>query len=137
MNPPDDSFLGRGWNFPPAFAAGGADVQMVAAEADIEQSLQIILGTRPMERIMQEDFGCDLQDFLFEALSQRVVTGIRQEISDALLYHEPRIEVEEVEVNTNHLTGGQLLIQVQYLVRSTNTRYNLVYPFYLHEATDL
>lgn len=137
MNPTDDGFLGRGWSFPPAFAARGAEVQMVAAEADIEQSLQIILGTRPMERIMQEDFGCDLHDFLFEAMSQQALTGIRQEVTDALLYYEPRIAVDDVDVDSGRLGEGLLLIRVQYRVRSTNTRYNLVYPFFLREATDI
>ncbi len=132
-----NSFLGRGWHFPPAFSEGGADVKMAEAEEDIEQSIRIILGTRPMERTMQEDFGCDIKEFLFEALSQRVVTGIEQEISESLLYYEPRIEVEEVNVDDSKLESGMLLINLRYFVRSTNTRYNMVYPFYLGEATDI
>lgn len=131
------SFLGRGWYFPPAFSAGGADVKMAEAEEDIEQSIRIILGTRSMERTMQEDFGCDIKEFLFEAMSQRVVTGLEQEIAEALLYYEPRIEVEEITVDDSQLDSGLLAIRLRYLVRSTNTRYNMVYPFYFSEATDI
>lgn len=132
-----NSFLGRGWNFPPAFSKGGTDVIMAEAEEDIEQSIKIILGTRPMERTMQDDFGCDIKEFVFQTMSQRVVTGMRQEITDALLYHEPRIEVENVNVDDGKLESGMLLITIRYRVRSTNTRYNMVYPFYLNEATDI
>jgi uncharacterized protein len=133
----NNSFLGRGWNFPPAFSKGGADVIMAEAEEDIVQSIKIILGTRPMERTMQDDFGCDIKEFVFQTMSQRIITGIRQEITDALLYHEPRIEVENVNVDDGKLESGLLLITIQYRVRSTNTRYNMVYPFYLNEATDI
>lgn len=133
----NDDFLGRGWGFPPAFAAGGADVLMVEAERDIEESIRIILGTRPMERTMREEFGCDVKMFLFEAMSQHVLTGIRQEITDALTYYEPRIEPEQITLDDSGRNDGVLFISIQYKIRSTNTRYNMVYPFYLNEATDI
>jgi uncharacterized protein len=133
----NNSFLGRGWNFPPAFSKGGADVLMAEAEDDVMQSIKIILGTRPMERTMQVDFGCDIKEFVFQTMSQRVITAIRQEITDALLYHEPRIEVENVNVDDSKQESGFVLISIRYRVRSTNTRYNMVYPFYLNEATDI
>lgn len=133
----NDSFLGRGWNFPPAFSSGGSNVIMAEAEDDIAQSINIILSTRPMERTMQGDFGCDIKEFLFEAMSQRVITGMSEAITEALLYYEPRIAVDDINIDDNKLEKGVLLVNVQYRVRSTNTRYNLVYPFYLNEATDI
>ncbi|WP_299409891.1 GPW/gp25 family protein [Acaryochloris sp. IP29b_bin.148] len=138
--PKDDSFLGIGWAFPPRFSKLGpqqGQVEMISAEADIVQSLQIILSTQPGERLMQPDFGCELSQFLFEEIRQGVITGIRGVISDALLYHEPRINVNRIDMDTSQANNGLLLINIDYTVRQTNTRSNLVYPFYLKEATNV
>ncbi|MDJ0903064.1 MAG: GPW/gp25 family protein [Xenococcus sp. MO_188.B8] len=129
----NSSFLGTGWSFPPTFNRDTATVEMVSDEEDIVQSLEIILSTRPAERIMQPDFGCELSQFLFEEISQGLITGIRGTISDAILYHEPRIDVDEIEIDESE-EQGLLLISITYTVRTTNSRFNLVYPFYINEA---
>ncbi|NER52230.1 MAG: GPW/gp25 family protein [Symploca sp. SIO1B1] len=128
-----NSFLGTGWSFPPSFNRDTASVEMVSDETDVLQSLEIILSTRPGERVMQPNFGCELSQFLFEEISQGLITKIKGLISDALLYHEPRIDVDEVEVDDTE-EEGLLQIQVTYRVRTTNSRFNLVYPFYINEA---
>ncbi|BAY80004.1 hypothetical protein NIES25_64920 (plasmid) [Nostoc linckia NIES-25] len=128
----NSSFLGTGWSFPPTFNQDSGTVEMVWDEEDIFQSLEIILSTRPAERIMQPDFGCELSQFVFEEISQGLITGIKGTISDALLYHEPRIDVEEINIDESE--AGLLLISVIYRVRVTNSRFNLVYPFYINEA---
>ncbi|MDJ0676393.1 MAG: GPW/gp25 family protein [Calothrix sp. MO_167.B42] len=129
----DSSFLGTGWSFPPTFDKDTGTVEMVSDEEDIIQSMEIILSTRPLERIMQPDFGCELSQFLFEEISQGLITGIRGTISDALLYHEPRIDVEDINISENE-QEGLLLISITYTVRGINSRFNLVYPFYINEA---
>lgn len=129
------SFLGTGWSFPPTFNRETAQVSMVSAEEDIAQSLDIILTTQPGERLMRPNFGCALSQFLFEEVTQGVMTSIRGIVSDALLYHEPRIKVNQVSVAEEGRQPGLLMIKIDYIVRSTNSRYNLVYPFYLNEAT--
>ncbi|MEM9903562.1 MAG: GPW/gp25 family protein [Cyanobacteria bacterium P01_D01_bin.44] len=134
----DDSFLGTGWTFPPRFtrlSPHQGQVEMVSAEADILQSLQIILSTQPGERLMLPDFGCELSQFVFEEIQQGVVTSIRGIVADALLYHEPRIQVDRIDVDTRQAIEGLLLISIDYTVRQTNTRSNMVYPFYIKEAT--
>jgi phage baseplate assembly protein W len=133
------SFLGTGWNFPPQFNRGGdrpiSGVKMAIAEEDIRQSLEIILTTQPGERLMHPDFGCELSQFVFEEVRQGVMTRIKDIVSDALLNHEPRIQVDAVEVNESSAKAGLLLIEIDYTIRQTNTRSNLVFPFYLNEAT--
>lgn len=129
----NSSFLGTGWSFPPTFNRDTATVEMVSDEEDIAQSLEIILSTRPAERIMQPDFGCELSEFLFEEISQGLITGIRGTISDALLSHEPRIDVDDINIDESE-EEGLLLISITYTVRTTNSRFNLVYPFYINEA---
>lgn len=129
------SFLGRGWAFPPTFGAGGASVDMADGVSDIEQSLRIILGTTPGERVMQESFGCDLSRFLFEEIDQRLLNKLSRLVSDAILAHEPRVKLDKVEVTPDDVVYGRLAIRLSYTIRGTNSRFNMVFPYYLMEAT--
>lgn len=129
------SFLGRGWAFPPSFTTGGAGVELVSGPEDIHQSLQILFATDIGERVMQDNFGCDMNRYLFEEADQGLINGLQQTISDAILYHEPRIELDNLDVSLSDADQGLLLITLEYTVLSTNSRYNMVYPFYLNEAS--
>ena len=131
----DSSFLGAGWSFPPAFAAGGGDVQIVSGAEDIKQSLAILLSTRQGERVMQDDFGCELSEFLFGEISQGLIGRVRSLIADAILHHEPRISLNGIDVSESGAKDGLLLIGIDYTIRATNSRFNMVYPFYLNEAS--
>ena len=131
----DAAFLGTGWSFPPVFTEGGAEVEVVSGAEDIEQSLKILLRTHLGERTMQEEYGCDLSGFLFEEMDQGLVNSLRRLISDGILYHEPRIKLDKVDVSDSGALQGLLLITITYTVRATNSRYNMVYPFYIREAT--
>ncbi len=128
-------FLGTGWAFPPRFDVGGAGVAMVSGHDDIAQSLAILLATRRGERVLREDFGCELGDFLFGEISQHMVGQVRDLVSDAILHHEPRIRLDELRVSAERAGEGVLLVDIDYTVRATNSRFNFVYPFYLREAS--
>jgi phage baseplate assembly protein W len=130
----DQSFLGRGWSFPPAFSRGGAEVEMVSGAEDIRQSLGILLSTRLGERLMQDEFGCDLQHVLFEEIDQGLVNTLTALVSDAILYHEPRISLDRLDISESDDEPGLLLISLDYTIRSANSRFNMVYPFYINEA---
>ena len=131
----EQSFLGTGWGFPPAFGRGGATVVMVSDNQDIEQSLQILLATRLGERVMQDTYGCDLHDMVFEEMDQVLVNNMTRTVSDAILFHEPRIVLDSLDVSESASIQGLLLISIGYTVRKTNSRFNMVYPFYLNEAS--
>jgi len=131
----DDSFLGTGWSFPPRFSRGGADVWMVSGSEDIHQSLQILLATGLGERVMQETYGCDLSSEVFEEIDRGMINRLRALVEDAILYHEPRIVLDRVDVSASDDVHGLLLIGIDYTVRSTNSRFNMVYPFYVKEAS--
>ncbi len=130
----DQSFLGRGWAFPPTFSLGGADVEMVSGAEDVQQSLQILLATAPGERVMQELFGCDLEGVLFEPLDQGFINTVTAMVSNAILDYESRIDLNKLTVSESEDQDGLLLISIDYTIRSTNSRYNMVYPFYFKEA---
>jgi uncharacterized protein len=129
------AFLGRGWSFPPEFSAGGAQVVMVEGDDDIQQSLEILLATRRGERVMVPDFGCDLNEFLFAEITPSLVGQVRDLVADAILNHEPRVVLNEVDISDEQAGEGLLTITIDYTVRATNSRFNLVYPFYLREAS--
>lgn len=130
----DPLFLGRGWSFPPSFSKGGAEVEMVSGHEDIHQSLHILLTTQLGERVMQDNFGCDLNTVLFSEIDQGLINTITSLISDAILYHEPRIMLDNLDVSESPEASGLLLIKLEYTVRSTNSRFNMVYPFYINET---
>src|SRR5258706_7498160 len=88
------SFLGRGWNFPPSFSKEGGRTNMLEDEDDIRSSLEILLSTIQGERVMQPKYGCDLTPLLFEPLTTSLKTEMVDKIKNALLYFEPRIDVE-------------------------------------------
>ena len=127
-------FLGRGWAFPPAFTPGGSEIEMVSGHEEVHQSLLILLGTQPGERVMQPEFGCDLLQFVFEEAGQNLINEMTGVISDAILYHEPRITLDQLQIEESSVESGLLLINLFYTVRGSNSRFNLVYPFYLNES---
>jgi len=131
------SFLGIGWSFPPAFDSPQSTVVMVSEEEDVMQSLRILLGTRPGERVMQPGFGCNLDIMLFEPITTTLIAFVKELIQTAILYYEPRIELDSIHINTVEVHDGLILIELNYSIRSTNSRFNLVYPFYLNEGADV
>jgi phage baseplate assembly protein W len=135
----DKAFLGIGWSFPPEFHrhAGALAVKMVAEEEDIGESLRILLSTSPGERVMQPSFGCGLQAMIFETINESSITEIKDIIERAVLFYEPRITLEDIDVNTEDALEGRLKIQLSYIVRKTNTRSNIVYPFYFLEGSQV
>ena len=130
-------FIGRGWSFPPTFLADWPGVAMLDQEADIASSLEILLSTLPGERVMLPGFGCNLEELVFETLDTTTKTLLADKIETAILYFEPRIDLEKVNLDSSRQLEGVVLIEVIYRVRATNSRFNFVYPFYQQEGTDI
>jgi phage baseplate assembly protein W len=130
----DSEFLGTGWGFPPSFERQGRAVRMVEAEQDIQQSLHILLSTGLGERAMRPGFGWQRDALLFEPLSASFATYLKREIETAILFFEPRIRLDKLGFEPPSDDPGVVRIRLDYTIRATNTRTNLVYPFYLDEA---
>lgn len=131
------SFLGSGWGFPPEFHKRSGSVRMVSGEDDIRESLRILMATKPKERVMQPAYGCGLKSLVFENIDTSSLTLIRDAIKWAVLYFEPRIDLEDVVFDQTQSHEGMLYIKLIYTVRTTNSRTNLVYPFYFLEGTNI
>ena len=132
-----NSFLGRGWAFPPTFKRQTRSVELVEDEADILNSLEILLSTRRNERIMLPGYGCNPDELLFKPLDLALKTYLADQIKTAILYHEPRIDVTRVSMEESGMQDGVVLIKVEFVVRKTNSRKNMVYPFYKNEGNEL
>lgn len=133
----ENQFLGKGWSFPPTFENQGRSVRMVEAENDIRQSLGILLSTSLGERVMHPTFGWKRDALLFEPLSTSFAAYLKREIEMAVLFFEPRIDLNALAFDTPPDREGLVEIRLDYTIRTTNARTNLVYPFYLDEATDI
>lgn len=129
----EEEFLGRGWHFPLRLNSRG-QIKMSEHEEDIKEAILIILGTAKGERPMRPDFGCGINDYVFEVINSNTLGLITTSIKEALTKWEPRLELLNVQVSTEAIADGKLFINIDYQVRSTNNRYNLVYPFYLTEG---
>ncbi len=134
--PEEAPFLGTGWGFPPTFVKGRSSVVTVDGADDIHQSMQILLSTALGERVMRPTYGCDLRIDLFKNLDNSLRAYLRDKVRMAILYHEPRIKLDTVTVEADGL-DGRVEICVTYTVRATNTRHNMVYPFYLDEGSEV
>lgn len=132
----ENTFLGRGWSFPPQFTRGENGVGMAEEEEDIRQSLIILLSTSKGERIMQPDYGANMEELLFEPLNVSLAKRISTRIEKAILFFEPRIKVDDVSFNRG-IENGLVEVKIDYTIIATNNRRNIVYPYYLNEGTDI
>jgi len=131
--PASGDFLGRGWGFPVAVGLDD-EINLVSDADDIRESIRIILETDPGERVMRPDFGAGLRRLVFEPINTSTMTLVQHRVQQALVSWEPRIDAKDVVVTAEQAAAGILNIRIDYVIRATNTFFNLVYPFYLQEA---
>lgn len=135
MENPENSFLGSGWSFPPTFSRLTYSVEMVSDEKDIRESLWILFSTQLGERLMVPEYGCQLWRMVFKNLTTTLTTQLANIVRQAILYWEARINVDQITVLPDATVPGLVLITVDYTIRKTNARNNLVFPFYIQEGT--
>ncbi|HEY9245247.1 MAG TPA: GPW/gp25 family protein [Candidatus Methanoperedens sp.] len=122
-------FLGRGWKFPISIKNG--KIACSQGEDSIKESIIIILGTAKGERVMRPDFGCEISELAFSPNNNQTATLAAFHIREALMKWEQRIEVLDVNAYPDTIEENKLNINIEYMIKTTNTKGNLVYPFYL------
>lgn len=123
-------FLGRGWPFPVDVGFDG-QVAYASEESKIQQSVLLILGTAKGERMMRPDFGSRLSELVFAPINSNTKGLVSMYVTEALVQWEARVDVLRVRVREEAASPGALMVDLEYRVRSTNSVFNLVYPFYL------
>ena len=129
-------FLGRGLKFPLQVDPKTGKIAMADQEEDIREAIGIILNTVQGERVMRPGFGSNVIEYTFAAASSSMLNSIAYEVREQLLLQEPRIEDVEVDCREMNRMTGAIVVEVSYTVRSTNNRYNHVYPFYMTEGSE-
>lgn len=129
-------FLGRGLKFPLQVDPRTGKLAMVEQEEDIREAIGIILRTGQGERVMRPDFGSNTMEYVFSSMTNTREHTLANELKLFLQGQEPRIRDVEVRCEQQDGRSGTLVIRVSYTIRSTNNRYNHVYPFYLTEGSE-
>ena len=106
---------------------------MIEGVDNIKQSIRAILSTKPGERLYHSDFGIDLSDLLFENTDEGTLKEMEERISEGLMKYQSMIIVDSVDFEVKS-SEGLVNIQIEFTIRSTNTRANYVYPYYIQEA---
>jgi phage baseplate assembly protein W len=126
----DPSFIGRGFRFP--FGVDGSGrIALTNGPEDLDCSLRVVISTAPSERVMRPEFGCAIWDLLFEPVNANTLGLMADVVRQAIARWEPRVSVEEVRTTPDPHDASLVRIEVDYTVRTTNDRRNLVYPFYV------
>lgn len=125
-------FLGTGWKFPLTLEADG-HIALSLEDEDIREAIVIILSTTPGERVMRPEFGCGIHEYVFSVINSNNLLLIEDEVKRALVLYEPRITVDNIHIQPDASDGGKLMIHIDYTILSSNSRFNMVYPFYLTE----
>ena len=131
------TFLGIGWSFPPSFDNRSGTNKMVSDAEDIAQSLRLILLTAYGERIMRPEFGSNLFNTIFGSINSLTINKISRYINQSVLEFEPRVTLNNVEIDQDVVNDGKLNIKLDYTIRTINVRTNIVFPFYFKEGTNI
>ena len=131
----DKSYLGKGLAFPLQMNAR-REFALVGAEKDIEQSIFIILSTRPGERVMRPTFGCRAHELLFEMRDATTLSLLRKYVEDALSFWEPRIEVMSVSTSIDESDDSSIFVQIDYQIKESHDVRSIIYPFFLAGEED-
>jgi hypothetical protein len=123
-------FLGTGWRFPILPDASGG-LGYVSGDANVEQSLHILLMTQLGERVMRSDFGTQLPSLVFSPGSTQYLRLLERTVQDAVTNWEPRVDVDQVVAEADPADQFKVVVSISYTVRQTNTSNNLVFPYYL------
>lgn len=124
------NLIGSGFAFPPQLDNHG-NVALSSGENEINQSIRVIIGTAPGERVMRPDFGCRIHELIFDPSNDETAATATRYVEEALGRWEPRIIVNQVEAKPDSDAMGVLLIEIQYTIKGNHDPRSLVYPFYL------
>jgi phage baseplate assembly protein W len=126
-------FLGTGWRFPILPDATGS-LGYTSADDNVEQSLQLLLMTTLGERAMRPTFGTDADRLVFAPGSQQYLNLLETSVRNAVTTWEPRVTLDDVSADADATDPNHVTVSIDYTVRQTNTKGNLVFPFYLGQV---
>lgn len=127
----DFDLIGRRIAFPPRLSDRNR-LALVGDDAAIRQSLYLIIFTVPGERVMRPNFGCRIHELIFDPANEETATQAEIYVREAIHMWEPRIIVNEVNIEIGDTERGEMFIHIAYTHKDIYDRRSLVYPFYLN-----
>ncbi len=131
------SFLGQGWTFPPAFVRDMNSVLLSSDDQNIRECLSVLFSTQCGERLMNENYGTVLRSLVFDGSDGDLYSSIQDTVKNAILLYEPRVKLSEITVTPDPSDQSRLVVSVGYVIRTSNSRRNFVFPFHIIEGTNL
>ena len=128
---PDNSFLGTGMKFPPQINSATGRFAVSSEAQSVKESVYLILMTQQQERLVRPDFGSTITAYTFMDVNVTTLNLMIRALKDQILSQEPRIENVDINVDSTSRPGC-LIIGLDYILRGSNVRDNLVFPFYLN-----
>jgi len=126
-----EEFVGSGWAAFPMRTDATGSIALVTKQDEIEEAMRVILATAPGERPMRPEFGCRINEYVFAPMNATTAGQVANEVRNALLRWEPRVNIVDVDVRPHPDDRSILLISVQYTIKHSNDPRNLVFPFYV------
>jgi phage baseplate assembly protein W len=126
----DKPHIGKGLSFPLRINAKG-EIGLSGGDKDIQQSIFIILSTRPGERVMRPEFGCRAHELIFESQDAATFALLKKYVTEALEFWEPRINVRSVNPTIEEGADSSIYVEIEYEIKATHDVRNIVYPFFL------
>ena len=125
-----EDFLGTGWRFPIVPDDAGR-LGYASGTDSIDACLRALLLTGLGERVMRPDLGTRAPELVFAPGSTQNLHDLEDSIREAVTRFEPRVQLDDVRAETVPGDESRVTVSVVYRVRRTNTRANLVFPYYL------
>ncbi len=132
---PKGDFLGAGMKFPPQINRATGRFAVSSQEESVRESIYLILMTQQTERFLRPDFGSNLMSYTFMDINATTINMMIRSLRDQITSQEPR--VRDVEITTDsEVRDGCLMVEIDYMIRDSNTSDNLVFPFYLEASAE-
>lgn len=131
----NQDYLGTGMKFPPQADPGTGRFVLSSGAQSVKESVYLILMTHQGERWLEPGFGSRLMTYTFMDTSPTMLGLMVNDLRSALLRQEPRISDVDIDVDPT-VRDGCLIVNIEYTVALTNSRENLVFPFYLNAGKE-
>jgi phage baseplate assembly protein W len=128
-------FLGKGWRFPVAVNLTGG-ISSSSFDENVRESIFVILGTAPGERVNRPDFGCRIHDLMFAPNNDETAARAEYYCEEALHKYEKRVEHVKCTAVPSKDEPSRLDVRITYQIAGKSDKKNLVYPFYLLKPED-
>jgi phage baseplate assembly protein W len=105
---------------------------MVDGDMAVRQSIYLIVMTVPGERVLRPEFGCRIHELIFDPLNSQTFITAKRYVEEAIRRWEPRIDVEELTIDSGDVDRGEMLIYIKYKHKDRPDPRSLVFPYYLN-----